>query len=387
MIEIQERLAPVIKLLVFFSVLLTFFVRPLSLGLDFSLLSNGILLVFSIIISSSVQSNLYNKDKNFVVVISLYLIFAIYNSIFRHTINTSFIPVLQVFIVYILFSNYEIMQLFFKYLKSVFLILIILAIFNFALESIFGGRDSLVLIKDIQYCGGTYEFSLFFPLTWSRMGWDLGGSSLLSGVHSRQYFFFLEPGMAPPFFTSFIYLIWNDHSERYKLLQTILFIIGIFLTFSTGGPLILLASVGVWFFSTHRHKLSVFSIVLVLLCVFMAWYVYNYMPFFGRMAKMELSTGTAESIETHENVGGNVIVGVILIIIYGILSFRLKHNKVLPIVIAFNMALGYMSNYVGFTTLSTMFLFWDDSPSFNTCKRKMGTVSTRSSISSNIAEL
>lgn len=358
----KHSLAPHIKFLVFVAVVLTFFIRPFALGLNNSLLTNALMLGVAVLISISTQATMYNRKQNLLLVLSIYLLFALYNSISRESIGKSFLPVLQVATVFLLFRNYSVMRLYFKYLKNIFLLLIILAIVNFALELFYGDREKLALISDIVYLNGTYEFSLYFPLTWSKMGWDLVGDFLFAGTHSRQYFFFIEPGMVPPFFTAFIYMVWNDESEKRKWLQTALFIVGILMTFSTGGPLIMLLSVPVWYLSKNRSKLSIFTIVLVAVGLYVAWYAYNYMPFFGRMAKLDVSAGAAESIETHESFGVYILVGVGLIAFWGLLSIKTKHNTVLPIVFASIIALGYMSNYIGFTFLATTLLFWDDAP-------------------------
>lgn len=316
------------------------------------------------IISVCTSPTLYKRNVNFGIILFLYIVFAVYNSLFRHEIGKNFLPVLQVFTIFLLFKNYAVMHLFFKYLKNIFLFLVVLAIINFILES-FYGKDALVLIKDISYLDGTYEFTLYFPLTWSASSWDIIGNILGAGIHSRQYFFFIEPGMVPPFFISCIYIIWNDPLEKNKWMQTILFIIGLLLTFSTGGPLILLLSLAVWYISKNRKHLSPFSIIVFALGIYAAWYVFNYMPGFGRVAKMELSSQSAESVEIHENFGVYIIVGAALLMVCGLLFLKSKNNKVLPIVFATIIALGYLSNYIGYTLLATAFLFWDDSPLFN----------------------
>lgn len=349
-----------VKRLVFLAVILTFFVRPFALGLDNSLLTNALLLFVASLVALNTPATLYNRKKVLAVILLLYLVYAIYEGL-RGSFEKSFFPVLQVITVFLLFRNYAVMKLYFKYLKNFFLVLIILAIINAVLVIIYGDKEILALIKDIQYLKGTYEFTLYFPLTWSRMGWTVEGN-LFSTIQARQYFFFVEPGMAPPFFTGLIYILWNDKDEKYKWLQTIIFIIGIFLSFSTGGPLILLLSLSVWYYFSKKGKMSPLTIGLFALGIYLAWYAYNYMPYFGRQVKMELSAGTQTSIETHETFGEYILFGVSLIVIMGIISLKIKYNKVLPIVMAAIIALGYMSNYIGFTTLATIFLFWDSQP-------------------------
>jgi len=281
--------------------------------------------------------------------------------------------VVQLISVYLMFKNYSVMHLYFKYLKNIFLVLIVLAIINFILECNVPDRSNLAILKDITYQNKSYEFSLYFPLSWSKMGWIIGGNLPISGVHNRQYYFFVEPGMAPPFFTAFIFMIWNNDREKRKWIKIIIFLIGILLTFSTGGPLILFLSLAVWYASKHRNKFSITSIVLFALGISFAWYAYNYMPVFGRMAKIEYTAGTAESIETHENVTTAVAYGVVLLVIYGLMALKLKKDKVMSVVFTAIVALGYMSNYVGYTTLATMILFWDKYPQIIS-NRKPSTV-------------
>lgn len=361
----QFKLPVPVKLLTFMAVILTFFVRPFALGLDNSLITNVMLLAVAVLISIRTPTTLYNHQKVLRVTLLIYLIFAFYNGIANGSFEKSFFPVLQVVTVYLIFRNYSVMRLFFKLLKGIFIVLIILALINFVLVVLTGDKDSLVLIKDIRYLKDTYEFSLYFPLTWSEMGWNIFGNFDFSAFFPRQYYFFIEPGMVPPFFTAFIFILWSDKNEKHKWMQTFIFIIGIIMSFSTGGPLILMFSISLWYLSKNKSKLSLFTIILFAIGICVAWYAYNYMPFFGRQAKMEISAGTQLSIETHETFAGNIIVGVALLAVYGLISLKIKYDKVLPVVITAIIALGYMSNYIGFTTLATMFLFWDSAPQQN----------------------
>jgi len=360
MVNNVYRLGTEIKLLVFAAVILTFFVRPFALGLDNSLYTNMLLLLVGLIVALSTPGTLYNGKKIFILIFSIYLSYSLYKFITSGNV-VSFLTLLQVISVYILFRNYQVMQLFFKYLKNVFLLLIVLGIINFGLECLKNGPDSLLMIRDIPYGKGVYEFSLFFPLTWSKALWYIPGSSIISGVHQRQYFFFIEPGMAPTFFIASLYLLWNDEKEKYKILQTIIFIIGILITFSTSGPLILIFSLSIWyFFKRNEKKFSPVSLAFFVVGIYFSWYAFNYMPVFGRQAKVELSASMAASVETHEAIlHSAIMVGVALLGLYGYFAMKYKQNKVLTIVITSIIALGYISNYVGYTTLATMFLFWD----------------------------
>lgn len=353
------RLSIIVRVLVLISVLLTFFVRPFALGLDSSLLSNILLLVVSVIVASQVQATMPNRNKIFYMLFSIYILYSIINVVTGTFSITNLYPLLQVISVYLLFKNYEVMCLYFKCLKNTFLTLIVLAVIGFLLECYYGNTNNLLLIKDITYVNRTYEFSLYFPFSWSRMSWYIDGDSFFAGEHMRQYFFFVEPGMAPPFFISCIFILWSDEKEKFKWIQTIVFLLGLFLTFSTGGPLILLVSISVWYFSKNYRKMPVWSIALFVIGLYIAWYAFNYMPIFGRQAKIDLGSSTAGSIEEHENVSSSVFAASILMVLYGILSLKYKFNKSVTMVISAVMALGYMSNYIGYTTLATMFLFWD----------------------------
>lgn len=337
------------------------------------------------LIAIQTPATMYNHKKNLLVIIFIYVTYAIFISVTKESIGKSFLPVLQVFSVYLLFRNYSAMHLFFRYLKKIFIILIILSIINVTLELIIGDVQKLELISNIEYQEGTYEFDLRFPLTWSSMFMRDSG---INFYLPRQYYFFIEPGMVSPFFTMMIYVLWNDETEKNKWIQTIIFVIGILLTFSTGGPLILIISVAVCYLIKNKTKLSLFIIALFTLGVYMAWYAYNYMPLFGRMAKMELSRGSAASIESHESFGLHLIVGVVLIALCGLVFMKTKHNKTLPLVIIACISLGYLSNYIGYTTLATMFLFWDDSP---TTKNRFNYVyyrtQTNTLVSSNYLDL
>jgi len=90
-----------------------------------------------------------------------------------------------------------------------------------------------------------------------------------------------------------------------------------------------------------------------------AWYVYNYMPLFGKQARLESSGLQAESMEMHENVGNYIIASVVIMWILAWRMARFKKDKVTFLTIAFILGIGYMSNYIGYTTLATMFYFWD----------------------------
>lgn len=355
-------LTPALKFLVFIAAVLTFFIRPFALGLNSSWLTNLMFLFVCSIIASCAPPTLFNHKKILEALLIIYLIAVLIIHTIQRTNLVSYLSVFQIIPVYLLCRNYLTMRFYLKTIKNIFLVLIVFAIINFALECVYGGREALTLVKEISYLDGTYEFSLFFPLTWSDMAWDFPPGFFFSGSHSRQYFFFIEPGMAPPFLTSCLFMVLRDPRAKRKRIQVILFIIGILLTVSTGGPLVLMTACAVWYFSKHRKKMSLTTLILVAAGLFLAWYVYNYMPFFGRQAKMEISAASQSSIEAHEALGLKMIVGTGLIGLFGLLSFRLKKDKVLPIVIAAAIAMGNLSNYVGYTLLATAFLFWDQYP-------------------------
>lgn len=263
-----------------------------------------------------------------------------------------------------LLSNEDVRYYLFKYYRTIIQIFIILAIINFCMGSLYG-VDSQLIAKDFIKTNN-YEYSLYFPLTSSNNLWFFPDDiPLIGGVHLRQYFFFVEPGMVPPFFISLIFIIFTSNTITYKFLKIVLIIVGVFLTMSTGGPLLLFFSLSVYYLFSRKRKLSLTTLALVISFVFVSYYSYNYMPFFGKQAKMEMSASQAESIETHENILSFVLYQTIVIAIMSLIIMRYKCSKNVFITIGSLLCLGNLSNYILFTPLSTIFLFWDDTNSRN----------------------
>lgn len=147
------------------------------------------------------------------------------------------------------------------------------------------GVDSQLIAKDFIKTNN-YEYSLYFPLTSSNNLWFFPDDiPLIGGVHLRQYFFFVEPGMVPPFFISLIFIIFTSNTITYKFLKIVLIIVGVFLTMSTGGPLLLFFSLSVYYLFSRKRKLSLTTLALVISFVFVSYYSYNYMPFLENKQK------------------------------------------------------------------------------------------------------
>lgn len=276
---------------------------------------------------------------------------------------TNLVSLLQLFMVFLLFQSKEVMNYYFKYLKNVFLLLCVLGIINFILETIYT-PEKLLLLKDITYNDNTYTFELYLPLCWSQMHWFIPGDTVFSGEHIRQCYFFIEPGMVPTFFVATIFIILNTPNEKSKWLKLTILTLGIFLTFSLGGVIILFSSLCVYMFlgsmgqrGKKKNKLLYFLLAIGL--IFLTWYAYNYMPIFGKAYRMELSEQSVDSLETHENVSHYIIISVALLWLLGWKLRKYKTDKRCYLTIVFILGVGYLSNYIGYTTLATIFLFWD----------------------------
>lgn len=257
---------------------------------------------------------------------------------------------------YLICRNINVMNYYFKYLKNVFIVLIISASITFVL-GLFIDLDSLKIIRDLSYTDGEYNFSLYFPISWSNNLWYIGDYTF-----AREYFFFIEPGMVPAFFTAFMYIILVTPGEKYKGLQIGLFTFGILLTFSTGGPLILLSSIAIYYLAKNYSHLSVKKICIAVLVLGIAWYAFNYMPFFGKEAKVGLSDASSEAVDIHNSVlKSYVLIATIIMWACGLFMGNYKNNRQVSWTIAYLMGIGFLSNYIGYTTLSTLFLLWDQS--------------------------
>lgn len=341
------------KIVIFILVILTFFMRPFVFGLD-SKIALAPFFLLSLLLMTLPQTN--NKIGKEIKILSFfYFLFFIGLMISNPSVTIlNSVPYIgEIVIGYIICRNYHAMQLYFKYMRNIFIILSLLGIVTFIL-GFYYDLEKLILVKDVSYSDGEYNFSLFFPVSWGNMLWYIGDFSFV-----RQYFFFVEPGMVPGFFTGFIYMILISN-EKIKRMKISLLVIGIILTFSTGGPLILISSIAIYYYAKNLSHLSLWKILLGIGILAVAYYVFNYNPFFGREAKAGLSDMSSRSVEIHEGVlSSYVMIGSILIWTCGFILGMHKNNRQLSWTIAFLMGLGYLSNYIGFTTLTTLFLLWD----------------------------
>lgn len=325
------------------------------MGTEYSTFGYISLLLLTFFLGKSVSTTCAHYNKICITVFVFYLLDMFYIGTPKHffVLTTEFLIASQ------LFKNNGVKYYFFKYYKNVVLFLIVMGVTNFVLE-LFYDVSSLIIVDNINW-GKEYSFKLSFPLSWSEMGWHIADDfSLFAGAHMRQYFFFIEPGMAPPFFISLIYIIWKSSFEKKKALQISILVLGVLLTFSTGGPLMLFMSMAIYYFFSRKKKFSIGTILISIGFVVIAYLAFNYMPGFGRQAKIDLNPNTADSIETHENVIGYVLVGVALLGSMSLIISKYVFQKPVYMTIAGLMCLGYLSNYIGFTTLSTMFFFWDN---------------------------
>lgn len=347
-----------IRFLILCTVLITFFMRPFALGLDNSVISTLVLFAVSLLISAVTTPNMYARGKIFVLMLLFYAINIVSLLVLGAFSVTNLVSLFQLVIVFLLFQSKEVMYYFFYYLKYTFLILCVLGILNFILETIYS-PDSLILLKGLTYNEKVYTFDLYFPLTWSNMQWLIPGDSLFSGFHARQYYFFVEPGMAPTFLTAMIIIIINNSKEKNKVKKVLILTLGLLLTFSLGGIVILVSSLGVYYFLNHYKNFSLWKLIVAVGFVALTLYAYEYMPIIGRAARVEISAQSAESIETHENVSYYIASSVLIMGLLGLILTRYKKSKSAYLTIVYILCVGYLSNYIGFTTLATMFLFWD----------------------------
>lgn len=350
----NDRIPSIQKLFVFLAVVATFFTRPFALGAEYSYYGYFFLLLISLILSSFIkQDNIYH-NKNIKIVLIAYVCAFVFNP----DINFLLVLLMLITIAYLLFSNRNSVYLYFKYIKNVFLVLIVCSIINFILENSVN-PDSLILIDNIRY--GEYTFKLTFPFSWTRMIWYLPEEvPYIGGFHYRQYYFFIEPGMVPPIFVSFIYILLNDPNEKYKSIQVALFIIGNLLTFSTSAPLMFFASIAVYYFVKSNKRFSVKNIIISILLAAVAYYVLFYMPFIGVNAKSEISADSADSIEMHSTFPYFVQISAVITAVACYVMSKFKIKNVTYIIIASLMCLGILANYIAYTALFTFFLLWDD---------------------------
>lgn len=352
------------KLAVIIALISLLFLRPYAFGLVYSIVGYILLLFSSIYLYITKPQTSYNHRKIGKIILVFYLINSAIDFYMFLDLYHAFISLFVFFVIYMLLSNEDVRYYLFKYYRTIVQIFIILAIINFYMVSIYG-IDSQLIAKDFIKTDN-YEYSLYFPFASSNNLWFFPDDiPLIGGVHLRQYFFFVEPGMVPPFFISLIFIIFASNTIIHKALKIVLIIVGVFLTMSTGGPLLLFFSLAVYYFFSRKRKLSLTTLVFVMSFVFVSYYSYNYMPFFGRQAKMEMSVSQAESIETHENILSFVIYQTIVIAIMSLILMRYKCSKNVFITIGSLLCLGNLSNYILFTPLATIFLFWDDMNSRN----------------------
>lgn len=344
------------KLVILLIVILTFFMRPFVFGLD-SKIALIPLFLLGLLLLTLPQTN-KNIIKNIKILSFFYFVFFVGLMISDPGVTVlNCIPYIgEIVLAFLICHNIKAMRYYFKYLKNVFILLIISAIITFIL-GFFYDLDTLKVIRDLSYTDGEYNFSLYFPLSWSQNLWYIGDYTF-----AREYFFFVEPGMVPAFFTAFIYIIIHSSEVKHKKLQISLFVIGILLTFSTGGPLILLSSCAIYYLAKNYSNLSLKKICVAAIFLGIAWYAFNYMPFFGKEAKVGLSDASSEAVDIHKSVlQSYVLIATFIMWACGFFLGLYKNNRQVSWTIAFLMGLGYLSNYIGYTTLTTLFLLWDQS--------------------------
>lgn len=357
------------KILIGLIVILLFITRPFAFGAEYSIYGYSLILFFALIINSNTKKDIFVHGK----VCSVILVYYFIELIFNPSIKFALVLLVDILVVFWLFSNSSIIYYFFKYFKNLILLLVILGIINFILDLTYG-YEKLLWIENIQLFNGTYSYDLFYPFTLTSMLWPFPPDvPIIGGLHPRQYYWFLEPGMVPPFFISLIYIIWNTPQERQKVFQIVLLSIGILLTYSTGGPLMFFLSISVYYFFSRKKKFTLSSLLIAAVLLGIAYYAYNYMPFFGKQDKINLSAGTAESVATHETIPQYVLIGGFLLIAMGYHILKYKKKKAVCMTIASLMFIGYFSNYIGYTLLATMFYFWDIPVDNNGNKAKLIT--------------
>ena len=353
------------RLLIFQAVVATFFLRPFAFGAEYPMVGLWLLILSSILLSITLPRDNNNITKETTLIFFFYLLDTIIIFVTGAGGETAFTKFGYVILGALLFSNKKVMSTYFKYLKFIFLILIIFALINFVLGSIY--TEKQLLIKDITL--GTYDFSIYKPLAITSGNWSIESAalSMFAGIHIRNNFFLIEPGMVPPFFTALIFLIYDSPYEKHKIAQITTLILGILLSFSTSGPLILLASGAAYYFfkSYQNKKLSIKKVVVVLLLLILAFVAFEYMPSFGRQAKSELSNAQAASMEAHQNVALYVQIGFIINALCVYVCTRKKVNYALYITIGIALCIGYLSNYIGFTFIFTAFLLWGENKGIN----------------------
>lgn len=356
----NNRMTFLHRYLVFQAVIATYLLRPFALGAEYPVIGLILLSISSFLLAITLPHDNKGISSNAIILLSFYLIDTIIILATGTGGETAYTKFGYVVLGAILFSNKLVTRLFFRYFKSTVLLLIICSIITYILE--FFIPEQQLLIKDFN--AGTYEFSLYYPLSLTSSKWNIESAavSLLTGTHIRNNYFFIEPGMVPPFFSALIFLIYDSSTEKHKGFQITLLLIGILLTFSTAGPLILLSSCGVYYFlrSYQNKRLSLKTFIIVLIMIFFAYYAFEYMPSFGRQAKMGLSNAQAESMETHQQVLLYVIIGVAINAICAIFCSFKKSNYALYLTMAWGLCVGYLSNYIAFTLVFSLFLLWGD---------------------------
>ena len=360
MLNMSMTLHPSYKILAFIVVICTFFIRPFAMGLDYSIPGYAICAVIGFVVYNTLPHTTHNAFKIFKYVFFSYLLITLLTTrdIFDFVTRAG-API----IAYMLCANKAFMQLYFKYFKYAMLFIALCAICSFILE-IFYPIDSLQ-IKHIAFPEDEYEYDLSFPFSLSLMLVQYDNvSDIMSyvlGEHSRQNLFFVEPGMSPTFLILLIILIYYNR-EKNGWIQILVFFLAMITTFSTTGLILVSAGAVSYYMIMNKDKLNFKHILIGAILAIVSIYAYLYMPLFGRNAKLESSAGV--SVEDHENIMGYVIVGEIILVIVLYMISRLKKTPSVFQVISVILLVGYLANYIAFTFLFTVFLFYDQEPRF-----------------------
>lgn len=360
----KQTCKPLCKILVFITVLLTFFIRPFALGLWFSFIGYVLLFFVAVIVFCTTKHDNFKATNKymFVMLLVYFVEFLLFQT--AQGYKSFFTLTGQVVIVYILFSNKNVMSLFFKYFKQIVLLLCILGISNFLLECYVDVEKLVFFTLDSHENGFLYIYSLSYPLSISYMLWYIPESTIpllniFEGQHVRQNYFFIEPGIAAIFIVLMIHYILTIPNEKNKKLKISILIVSLFLTFSTTGPIILILSFFFRYLAINRNHLSYKTVIVSVFLAIAAYYAYLYMPIFGKIDKMNFGNAS-QSIEEHSNVAEFVLGGTILLLLIGTYIVRFKRNTAFYLMVIGVLCVGYLSNHVAYTNLATMFIFYDN---------------------------
>lgn len=206
---------------------------------------------------------------------------------------------------------------------------------------------------EISFPENRFGYEFYFPFTVTQMRYIINSTVVMRCNH-----FFGEPGIAPCFITAAILHTINDKTLHFRLTKIIVYILGIFVTYSTTGAAVLFAGLGTYYLFSGTITLR--KLICFIIIGMIGLFLFLYLPGFGLMEKSQ-SAIYAGNVSSRYRMLQNpfkIMATLMSLIIYSKV-IRYKENRAVFSGIFFSILLGSLANIIFFSSLYNVFLFYD----------------------------